>query len=146
MFVCRPLNTAKYVVSFDNCWKLLLNVFHIGGILTDFAGFGGKPPVVGFLIKQIFKRRLQCRCFSVDCSYFWEHLPCRVQTTVSILFLIHYYHLIFHLGYAEPGLRRFFIWQVNFIFCFCWQQNKAIFYSFTVYWDKTYKRCISWMY
>ena len=42
VFVYRLLNTPKYIVCFYNCWKPLLEVFYIGGVLKGFARFGGK--------------------------------------------------------------------------------------------------------
>ena len=88
VFVCRPLNTAKYGASFYNCWKLSLKVFHVEGILIGFTRFAEKAPAVGFVFKWIFKRRLQRRRFSVDWPYFWKRLPFRAQTTVSVTFFI----------------------------------------------------------
>ena len=63
VFVCRLLNTAKYVVCFYNCRKLLLGVFCTGGVIRGFKEFAEKAPVVGFLFKQKFEKRLRPRCF-----------------------------------------------------------------------------------
>ena len=63
VFVCRLLNTAKFVACFYNCWKPLLGVFYTRGTLRGFSGFAEKAPAVGFLFKQSFEKRLRRGCF-----------------------------------------------------------------------------------
>ena len=100
VFVCSLLNTAKYVVYSYYCWKPSLGVFYIGGVLRGLDGFGKNAPAVGSLLKQSFEKKIRCGCFLfvtfvvffVDLQDFWEHLPCKAQTTVSVYFRDHYYH------------------------------------------------------
>ena len=100
VFVCRLLSTAKYVVCFCNCWKPLLGVFYVGGVLSGFDAFTEKALLIGFLFKQSFEKRLQCRCYFVDLQDFWEHMPFRAWTTASVLFWGPLLSLIFYLEYV----------------------------------------------
>ena len=49
----------------------------------------------GFFLNKVLRRNSDAGVFFfffVDLLDFWERLPCRARTTISVLFLDHYYH------------------------------------------------------
>ena len=75
VFVCKLLNTAKYVVCFYDCKKPSLEVFYIGGVFRGFGRFTEKTPAVGFLLNKVLRRTSGAGVSSWICEIFGSTCP-----------------------------------------------------------------------